>query len=650
MEGDRTYVFDAEFDSLNPSILWCVVFVDINNESVYVFRRDEDDTWEALKSFVRKGRRFIGADSIRFDASHLRRLGIVDLPTSYPEHVDLQVVSRLIWYARPGGHSVGSFGERYGIKKPEVIEYDNPDLIDLYEHRCIEDCKIQLKMYEEFKRFIDDPAWQRAIQVEHDALLICEAIKERGFCFDINKATELLEQINGELAELSAKIDASVPPTVKPGPEKVLRRTKDGSPHSTICRFLGDASGYQFPDGAGCCVVSFEPFNPGSHKQRLELLNRAGWKPTEKTKGHLLAERTKDKDKLEKFKEYGWKVNETNLNTLPSDAPEGACLLAEWLTLDGRRGDLAEWIAAYNTRTGALHPKINHIGAWTHRKSHSNPNCANIFGSFYSGMAKDPAKPTPVESVKIRYNNVLRATWTARPDHLLVGTDAEGIQLRILAHAMGDNEYAEAVANGRKEDETDVHNVNRRALELPHLSRDDAKTFIYAWVLGAAVDKVKEILKCNRTEASTAIRVFLDRLPALRQLKQERIPFYARRGYFDGLDGRKVICDSEHLMLAGILQEGESTIMKHANVLWRKLASDEDIPFFQVNDVHDEWQTEVPIVSRLQYDEKGRPWTAESRRLGEIQRHSIEQVGRELGVLTPLAGTTDIGWNWYETH
>ena len=105
-----------------------------------------------------------------------------------------------------------------------------------------------------------------------------------------------------------------------------------------------------------------------------------------------------------------------------------------------------------------------------------------------------------------------------------------------------------------------------------------------------------------------------------------------------GLDGRKVACDSEHLMLAGYLQNGESVIMKHANVLWRKELRKTGIQFKQVDFVHDEWQTEV-IGTKEEAEEVGR-----------IQRWAIKQTGEDLGLFCPLAGSSDIGRSWAETH
>lgn len=104
------------------------------------------------------------------------------------------------------------------------------------------------------------------------------------------------------------------------------------------------------------------------------------------------------------------------------------------------------------------------------------------------------------------------------------------------------------------------------------------------------------------------------------------------------MDGRKVIQANNHLMLAGYLQNGEAVVMKHANILWRKWADEARVNYKQVNFVHDEWQTECyDSLDAAEY-------------LGGLQRNSIVEVGKKLGIYCPLAGSTDIGRNWYDTH
>jgi len=332
----------------------------------------------------------------------------------------------------------------------------------------------------------------------------------------------------------------------------------------------------------------------------------------------------------EHYKRYGYKCSEENLKTLPVGAPEAARDLAKWLTLEGRRSSLQEWLGCVG-EDSRIHGKFWHIGAWTHRMSHSSPNQANIPSCWPHGV--EPK--TAVEEVKHKYDDKLRALF--KTDHYLVGADAEGIQLRILAHLMESEEYRDAIVEGSKDDETDIHNLNKKALGPICRTRDDAKTFIYAWLLGAGLPKIASILGCSVAQAKVAVDNFLKALPGLKKIKSLMIPRDASRGYFIGLDGRKVECTSEHLMLAGYLQNGESTIMKHATVLWTQEAKKERLRYRLLDLVHDEWQVECPT---------GR----EATRVGELMCAALVDVGNMFDMFCPLAGDYVIGKNWKETH
>jgi DNA polymerase-1 len=202
---------------------------------------------------------------------------------------------------------------------------------------------------------------------------------------------------------------------------------------------------------------------------------------------------------------------------------------------------------------------------------------------------------------------------------------------------MDDPRFTAALVSGDKSSGTDAHTLNQRALGPVCRSRDVAKTFIYAWLLGAGTGKISQILGCHPGEAREAIDNFISYYPGLRELREERIPIDASRGYFLGLDGRKVVQDSAHLMLAGYLQNGEAIIMKQANLLWQTQAKAEGLKFKQVNFVHDEWQTET-------YD------LTTADRIGILKVQSIVQAGELLHMKCPLAGNAIIGRNWLETH
>lgn len=348
-----------------------------------------------------------------------------------------------------------------------------------------------------------------------------------------------------------------------------------------------------------------------------------------------MTEKSKEKTNAERganFERYGWTMSEANLNTLPEDAPAGARNLAEWLTLEGRRSSLAEWLKHYNETDGRIHGQFTHIGAWTGRMAHSAPNQANIPSAFH-GVAK-----TAVDAVKATYDGEFRKLWCVPDGAYLVGTDAEGIQLRILADLMKSEEYVHAIISGKKEDETDIHNLNRKALGISHVTRDDAKTFIYAFLLGAGNGKVSQILRVNQKEAAEAVENFTNSIQGLARLKNDIIPRVAQRGYFKGYDGRRVVVPSKHKTLAGMLQNGESTIMKHSALQWVRQAKQQGFKFKLCTWPHDEWQTEVTGSME------------EAEALGTIQRQAIVDTGVKFNMICPLAGSTDIGKNWYDTH
>lgn len=271
--------------------------------------------------------------------------------------------------------------------------------------------------------------------------------------------------------------------------------------------------------------------------------------------------------------------------------------------------------------------------------SHDNPNMGNV--PKYNAKRPDT---TP-------YSDRMRALWKAAPERYLIGVDAESIQLRVLAHYIDDYEFTQSLLVGKKEDKTDPHSVNQRALGEACTSRDDAKTFIYAWVLGASEGKVAEILKCSRQSAAASVKNFLDRYDKLCYVKDKIVPQDAYNKYFIGFDGRAVKIPGEdqssreHFALAGYLQSGEAIIMKRATQIWIPKLQSLSIPFKFVNFVHDEFQLEVPRDMTL------------ATHVAQIVADSIRQVGEDLNLRCPMKGSIlnahdklAIGDNWLQTH
>jgi DNA polymerase-1 len=243
----------------------------------------------------------------------------------------------------------------------------------------------------------------------------------------------------------------------------------------------------------------------------------------------------------------------------------------------------------------------------------------------------------------------LRQCWTVPEERLLVGVDAEGIQLRIFAHYIQDSEFTDALVRGRKDDKTDPHSLNQRILGSVCKSRAAAKRFIFALLLGAGVGKLAEILACDVKSAQQALERLLVRYTGFARLKQEVIPADAERGWFTGIDGRRVRILGEtagsrrHLAMSGYLQNGEAVIIKTAAVI--AAPQIEEYDSFLLNIIHDEYQVETPNDLRIAVV------------VAEIIDEAIRESGRRLNLRCPLAGSYrndhgkyTIGKNWYQTH
>ena len=648
-DNPRRVVFDIETDGLDPSVIWVVVAKDVDTGEKFTFSQKTSLMYEEVRAFFSRVSTVIGHNIIGFDLPVLGKLAGIGFRG---EVIDTLVLSRLVDAGKFGGHSLDNLSKMFPevgskVKVHKDDWYDGSKL-DLFIERGEQDIEIQYALWKHLERFYNDPDWRASINLEHFTMRDCEEVQRTGFHFNIDEALSLEKELTELVEGLEHRLQDVVPQKCSNKGEVKLRRKQDGEPYKTTAERVGDAD---FVDGASFWSVEFSPFNPRSSEQRVRFLNSCGWEPVEKTKGHYACERALKRErwlrskgcsnkhklleferKLEMFREFGWKVSEKNLDTLSDDAPEAAHLLVDFLILDGRLSDLKEWIGHYNQHTGRIHGTIKHIGSWTHRMAHSNPNTGNIFSAWH-GEPK-----TRTDKAKSLYDTKLRALWSVPKGKKLLGVDAAGIQLRILAHYINNEEYSYAVCEGRKEEGSDIHSVNARILggACGETSRDTAKTFIYAWLLGAGNGEVGRILGVSASKAKRAVDQFLSSIKGLGTLKRRTIPAIAKARFFTGLDGRKVIVPSEHHVLAGLLQNGEAVVMKKARFIWKEKIDQFGLDARLVAIVHDEWQIEC--------SEK------DVEKVAEIVKDSIRQAGEELNLNVPLEGEANIADNWAGSH
>jgi DNA polymerase I len=633
-------VIDVETNALkNYTKLWVIVCRDLDTNNVYRFIRPDNNPNPFLE-FSKSVTLWIGHNILGFDIGVLQHYKL-DKHIEMVNILDTLVVSRLVYQALPGGHSVEAWGNRIGIPKSKFEDFSKLsfELID----RCIDDTLIQKEIYKRLEKYILDPQWKESIETEHQISYSCTfELNKNGFHVNQKNLNRLLSVVNYRLKTISNELSETFKPKTKEVKLITPRLTNKGTLHRGDFRWIKDEIVDLTPFEPNSPFSTFEwiPFNPGSPKQCIDTLNKAGWKPKNKTKGHqdILREQQPDPIRLKNFQDYGWSLDEENLATLPETAPEAARKLVRWLMLDSRRERLEEWKRHADPVTSRIHQSVNHLGTWTHRASHSSPNLGNVPGEHPKYDRKGELYKEASQMGKL-----MRSLFDTKG--LYVGTDADSIQLRILAHYIKDPRFTEALIKGDKKNGTDPHSLNKVALGGVCSDRDVAKTFIYAWLLGAGVAKVADILKCSHKDAKKAIEQFISFYPGLKLLKSEIIPKDARKGFFTGIDGRKVIPKGdnerarEYYMLGGYLQNGEAIVMKKAQTIWQKRFKEEGIEYKFVNWIHDEWVIELPT----------KDFTI-AEKCAMIQVQAIEEVGRLYNLNCPLTGESKIGINWQQTH
>ena len=580
-------VFDIETDGLNPTVIHVLVAKEVGVKGNYIIRGPK-----AFAKFAPKVSKWIAHNGVGFDNKVVEKLWGYKIPLS--KTVDTLVLSRLFDPTRKGGHSLESWGKRLDEYKGEFNDWSQ------YSEEMKEYCKQDVKVTElTYKELLKEGAKfsQSSINLEHQIhAIMCEQ-EVNGFELDTDLAEEIYMTCLAETNRIEADIKEFMVPIAVPVKEVVLKHKKDGSIFANQllegCNVQGDYT-----------KIMWEEFNLASPTQINKRLDKLGWKPTVKTKSG-----------------ESYKICPENLATIPDTAPQAVKGLKAWKVLETRWKLASEWLQG-SQDDGRVHGTVITPGAVTHRAAHRGPNMANI-----------PSVPHGKDGILWKMDGMYaaecRQVFKVPEGKLLVGTDAAGIQLRVLAHYMNDPVYTEQVIDG------DIHTFNMNALGKFCKDRPTAKTFIYAFLLGAGVGKIAEILGCNGAQANKSMQNFYEALPTLKRLKSEASRA-ASMGWMKGLDGRILSIGSDHLALSVYLQGGETVIMRLANLFWHRQAKKEGINFKQCAWVHDEWQTEV--------DEH------QAHRLGEIQVQSIVDAGKFFKLNCPMDGEAKIGKNWLETH
>jgi DNA polymerase-1 len=576
----RQLAFDIETDGIVATKVHCIVAIDVATREQFVYRSDKGDL-DGFRDLISEPCELIGHNILGYDIPTLERL----MGMEFGQHLltDSLVLSRLSNPSRLGGHSLKNLSRNTTEEKTHHEDWSviSDDMVEYCVQDVVATIGVYLRLIQELAGFSEE-----SIRLEHQVQTIVQRQVKRGWRLDTYKCYDLLAELKERKFQLEDEVHKRFKPKYKYIKQVVPKVKKDGTTSTVGLKFLGD----QWTTVHGAFSrVDLTPFNLGSRMQIGEYLKDFGWKPS-------------------KFTDKGQAIVDESVLKEVKGIPE-ATLIANYLLVQKRIAQISSWVEAMDETTERVHGYVNTNGAVTGRMTHSSPNMAQV------------------PSVGAEYGEDCRACWIVKDGYKLVGCDASGLELRMLAHYMNDDKYTHEVVDG------DVHTANQHAAGLQ--TRPQAKTFIYAFLYGAGDAKIGSIVEGTAKDGKRLKDKFLANTPKLQVLK-DNVSDASARGYLKGLDGRKVYVRSEHAALNTLLQSAGAIVMKKALIILDEYAKLWGIDYEFVGNIHDEFQVEVR--------------ESQAQEFGRLAVASIQAAGIQLGLRCPLDGEYKVGNNWADTH
>lgn len=676
------------------STVHCLVVHDMEDGWYRRYRKNkhEDNIKEGLKA-LQEADLIIGHNVISYDIPVLTKLYGFEVPKE--KVMDTLVLARLV-YANIkdldigamrkgllpgrlfGSQSLEAWGYRTGVMKDE---YDGDPLIadvavrkarkwaewnQAMEDYCVIDVKSTRALFDKLvgsEHYFpqESQEWGGAIyavKLEHQISWVMTKQERNGFPFDESGAGKLYAELAGKRQGLLDKLVATFGTWYRPhGGTTAFKHPRTGVPlpkyamvkyPKTGALFLKDGktlSKSPYYEGRPYTPIELVQFNPSSRDHIAKVLMDNGWEPTEFTE---TGKPTVDEETLKDVK-----VGDPK-------AQAAVDLIAEYMLLVKRLGQIAEgdnaWLKLSDN--GRIHGSINPNGAITGRATHAWPNIAQVpsSGALYGPQCR-----------ALFGAKHYRHTW---PKAVQVGTDASGLELRCLGHFMArfdEGKYIDVLLNG------DIHWLNVESLGLVPKGtkrdksshehdgfRNNAKTFIYAFLYGAGDAKIGTIVGGGKEAGKALKKNFMEATPAIAELRasielalvesakwvdgKQQVKW--KRKWLKGLDGRKLHVRSPHSALNTLLQSAGALACKLWAVETVRILT-EEMGLKHGTERGDDFMLCAWVHDELQFVCRD-PEVAE--KVSQASALGMKFAGEFFGFRCPLETEAKVGDSWLECH
>lgn len=638
-------VFDIETDNLLPLVtkVHCIalqIITDTDSGHVEMY------TGEHIKTavdIISKADKVIGHNIINYDLPVLYKLydmseipheKIFDtllyarllLPDIGRNIDNLPKVRNVLPSSLFGKYSLEAFGYRLGILKgsygKQVDAWD--ELTDEMIEYCKQDVRVTTSLYRKlYHKYGGRDVLSLMHMIETRFSILMQRQMANGIYFDREGAERLVCAIQEQYDSLEKVMAESV------GLIPNFRSGHSSKKWTNPKR--GKSKGQPYTN------IQYERFKPTSpvHLRKL-LCYREGWIPNDSQLTDLGLTLLKD------LQEAGKELSIADRRHYASFSAESLEQLAGkynfiddiLLCLNIRKllsqllTGKSSWLRCVNS-SNYIYGAIANSACATRRCSHFAPNLAQV------------------PSNKSFKGAECRALFTLSPEDIangfvITGCDASGLELRCLGHYLAPydgGEYAKVVAEGSKEDGTDVHTFNMHCLGLT--DRNLGKRFIYAWLYGGGNPLLGSILGGDELVGLQAKQAFINKVPALQYLKAELENTYKTNNKcIESIDGYKLKVRKKHTLLNTLFQSAGAIIMKLALILFVDMLEEEGLyegrDFWLLLNIHDEFQ----VKHHQRYTEL----------IQKLAIESIRKAGVVLKMNIPLDGEAQTGLSWAETH
>lgn len=479
------------------------------------------------------------------------------------------------------------------------------------------------------KLLLKDHDWTLAYKIESNFRSIISEQESYGWKIDTDLLDKLLIDLHYQRDQILDEAYALVPLNVINQGE-IVPFKKDGKPTVNLTKWYNSLPIRLFPMSAVAgpfTKVNFEQINLESAKQRIEVLETFGWKPTEynyKT----------DKNKRPILGEDGKKIilspkltDDSVINCDIKRAKTLGLLLLDYVQVS-HRYKLLKGLQDLIEDDGAIHSGGLTVGANTGRMMHRGIVNIPSVGSFYGKEC--------------------RSIFSSREGYCLIGADLKSLENRLIAHYTFPYDKGEYALRLEEEDSHEA-TVNLFATIGINIDRSTAKTCNYALGFGAQVKKVSEILGVGMPLASKAYHLWWSDKQSMKNLKEAIERGLKSRGQYDGkalgneawikgLDGRKIFVRSPHSLINCLIQNAGAVVCKFITCAIDKEIKARGLDAHFVIVYHDEVDIEV----------KRNDLTIES--VSAIIRNAVIKCNEYFKFNIPMEMDIKVGASWYEVH